>query len=83
MLYEITNRRGSAATVEVIDRYPVAAHEDVEVTVPDDATPPTERDVEDQPGVILWRKDLGPGQSWRIDHQYLVSYPADKRISRR
>ena len=69
MLFEISNRRGAGTQVEV--------------QISRDATAPDEQGVDDKPGVIVWRKDLQPGETWRITHTYDVSYPADKRIIRR
>lgn len=83
MLFEISNHRGALTHVEVIDRYPVAVNEDVEVEIFREASTPDEKDLHDKPGVILWRKDLQPGETWRITHAYEVSYPADKQIIRR
>lgn len=82
-LFEITNRRASPTLVEVIDRYPVARNEDIEVDVPRTATEPTETDVDERPGVILWRRELPPNEPWRIEHRYTVSYPSDKALTRR
>ncbi len=79
-LFEITNRRGDDAVVEVFDRYPTAVNEDIEVSVPAAATPPTQKDFADKPGVVVWRRSLAPGEQWRISHQYEVSYPADKSL---
>ena len=76
----MTNRRGSPTLVEVYDRIPVSEDEDIEVRVPKTATPPTERDADGRPGVVVWRDTLGTGESLDIKHQYTVSYPADKRI---
>ena len=75
-VFEITNRRNAASAVEVLDRYPVSRNRDVEVEVPKTATPPDERDMNDQPGLVMWKKELGPGESWRIQHQYTITYPA-------
>ena len=79
-LFEITNRRGDATVVEVFDRYPTAVNEDIEVSIPAAATPPTQKDFDDKPGVVLWRKSLAPAEQWRISHQYELSYPADKSL---
>lgn len=81
-LFEITNRRSTSSYVEVRDLYPVARNKDIDVEVPRTATPPDERDLDDQPGLILWRKELSPGESWRIRHQYSISYPAKMLLSR-
>lgn len=74
-LFEIINRRDTPTFVEVLDRIPVARNRDIDVEVPRTATPPTERDLDDQPGIVLWRNTVGAGESWRIRHQYTVSYP--------
>lgn len=82
-LFDITNRRGSDTLVEVFDRYPVAANDDIEVSVPRTATTPTETDFKDKPGVIVWRQTLNPGASTQIRHQYEVSYPASMQLNPR
>jgi hypothetical protein len=81
-VFEITNRRTAPSYVEVMDLYPVSRNKAVEVEVPRSATVPDERDLDDKPGLILWKKTLGPGEVWRIRHQYAVSYPADMVLSR-
>ncbi|ANO51161.1 mucoidy inhibitor MuiA family protein [Woeseia oceani] len=81
-IFEIANRRQSETLVEVVDRYPVPRNKDIEVDVARNSTAPTETSFNDQPGVILWRKALEPNESWRIQHQYTVTYPADKVLSR-
>ena len=82
-LYKLTNRGDRPTMVEVLDRIPVAENEDITVTVPRSATRPTEKDLEDQPGVVLWKQTMKNGEDWRIRHQYTVSYPADQRLRRR
>jgi uncharacterized protein (TIGR02231 family) len=79
-VFEITNRRAAPSYVEVMDRYPVARNKSVDVEVPRTATAPD--DLNDQPGLVLWKKTLGPGEVWRIRHQYDVSYPANMVLSR-
>lgn len=82
LLFEVTNRRRSATEVEVFDRYPVARNEDIKVEIPRDATEPSERDVDEEPGVIVWRRSLLGGESWQIDHRYTISYPKNRRLER-
>ena len=79
-LFEIVNRHTSTTTVEVIDYYPVARNERITVSVPGDATPPDETDLEDRPGVITWQKELDAGETWRILHQYEISHPRNTFI---
>ncbi len=79
-LFEIVNRHTRSTRVEVVDYYPVARNERITVSVPGNATPPDETDLEDRPGVIVWHKELDTGETWRILHQYEVSYPRDTYI---
>lgn len=81
-LFEVTSRRNSPTVVEVYDHYPVTQNTDIEVEIPRGATRPTERDVDDRPGVILWRKTLAANKPWRIEHRYTISYPRDARLGR-
>lgn len=76
-LFEIVNRHATPTDIEVLDYYPVPRDERIEVTVPRGATPPDTRDLEERPGVIAWRRQLDPGENWRIVHRYEVSYPGD------
>ncbi len=82
-LFEIVNRHATATDIEVLDYYPVSRDERIEVTVPRDATPPDSRDLEERPGVIAWRRQLDPGENWRIVHRYEVSYPDDTVLAAR
>lgn len=79
-LFEIVNRHTRTTRVEVIDYYPVARNERITVSVPGDATTPDKTDLEDRPGVITWQKELNAGETWRILHQYEISYPKDTNI---
>ena len=80
-LFEIVNRHSRATTVEVVDYYPVSRDERIEVTVPRDATKPDEENVDERPGVVVWRRALEPGERWRIAHRYEVSFPRDAMLS--
>lgn len=80
-LFEIVNRHSEATEVEVVDYYPVPRDERIDVSVPDSATEPDEQDLDDRPGVVAWRRELAPGERWRISHRYEVSYPQDTWIA--
>jgi len=82
VIYRVTNTRDKAAIVEVTDRIPVPAHEDVKVEALKSATPATTRDVDDKAGVITWRKELKPGEVWEIRHEYRITYPGDTVLGR-
>ncbi len=74
-LFELRNQRERATLVEVFDRYPVSRDKSIEVKVPRSATEPSATDLEGAPGLIVWRKRLDGGDSWKIRHRYEVSYP--------
>lgn len=80
-LFEVVNRHSRQATIEVVDYYPVARDERIEVSVPRSATKPDEENIDERPGVIVWRKTLEPGERWRIAHQYEVSFPRDTMLT--
>lgn len=81
-LFEITNTRSQPTTVEVRDRVPVSRNDDVDVEIPGEATAATERDIDDQPGLLIWRRELGADETWRVRHIYTVSYPDGKILTR-
>ncbi len=80
-LISVTNHRDTPSQIEVYDRWPVSRHEDVRVSVPRNATPPTAKDIEDRPGVLLWKKSLEGGESWEIRHAYSLTHPSDAMIN--
>ncbi|MEM1261067.1 MAG: mucoidy inhibitor MuiA family protein [Pseudomonadota bacterium] len=82
-LYEIVNRRATPTLIEVWDRYPVAEDRDIRVDVDDSATTPTATDVDDEPGIIKFERQLSGGESWTIRQRYTVSYPQKQRLVRR
>lgn len=82
LIYRVTNNHQQAATVEVTDRLPVSAHEDVKVEILKGATAAETKDVDDKAGVISWKKVLKPGEVWEIRHEYRITYPADMVLDR-
>lgn len=78
----IENNGSSGSSLEVLDYYPVARHEDIRVEVHRDATAPSKTDIDDRPGRIAWTKDLDSGGTWKILQRYSVSYPRDTLLSR-
>ncbi|WP_262691802.1 DUF4139 domain-containing protein [Kordiimonas aestuarii] len=82
LVYRVTNNRDKKAVVEVTDRLPVPAHEDVKVELLKGATQATTKDVDSKAGVITWKKELAPGEVWEIHHEYRITYPADMVLIR-
>ncbi|WP_417448781.1 mucoidy inhibitor MuiA family protein [Kordiimonas sp.] len=82
LVYRVTNNRDKKAVVEVTDRLPVPAHEDVKVELLKGATQATTKDVDSKAGVITWKKELAPGEVWEIRHEYRITYPSDMALQR-
>ncbi len=80
-LFEIVNRHSRQTTVEVVDYFPVSRDERIEVSIPRTATKPDEENLDERPGVVVWRKALDPGERWQIAHQYEVSFPKDTMLT--
>ncbi len=80
--FRITNNNTVPVTMEVFDRIPNSQHEDLKIDQLSGSTNPTARDVDEQPGVIMWRKTLAPGEIWAINNWYKISYPEGKRLTR-
>jgi uncharacterized protein (TIGR02231 family) len=78
--YEITSYHAAALPIEVIDRVPVPTESGIDVKVLDGATPPTERNLDGNEGVYLWRFDGTPRQTQTIRHYYSVRYPSDREL---
>ncbi|WP_068304739.1 mucoidy inhibitor MuiA family protein [Kordiimonas lacus] len=76
----VTNNHTSPMTVEIFDQVPVSGHEDVKVRTLSDATKPTETDMDDKQGLMMWRKTMAPGEVWKINHSYRVTYPSDMML---
>ncbi|HXS80769.1 MAG TPA: mucoidy inhibitor MuiA family protein [Gammaproteobacteria bacterium] len=78
--YEITSYHAAALPIEIIDRVPVPKESGIDVKVLDGATPPTERNLDGNEGVYLWRFDGTPRQTQTIRHYYSVRYPSDREL---
>jgi uncharacterized protein (TIGR02231 family) len=65
--------------VVVEDQLPVSG--DAELVVAMQAEPPpTQRDIDDRPGVVAWRLVLAPGEERRIRFGFTVTAPRDRRV---
>ncbi len=73
----VTNNHTTPMTVEIFDQVPVSGHEDIKVKTLSGATEPTEVDMNDKQGLMMWRKTMAPGEVWKINHSYRVTYPSD------
>lgn len=78
--FRITNNHDAPMTIEVFDARPNSMNEDLEVELLRGSTRTTEVDYEDQPGIVMWRKVVAPGEIWEIDHWYQVRFPTDMAV---
>lgn len=80
----IKNLHTSAIQLQLVDRAPVAMHQDIKVEFTMDKGPqPTEKDVNDRRGTMLWEMKAEPGEEKTLGFGYKVTAPADKSISYR
>lgn len=76
----IHNHHKQDIAVRILDRLPVAQHEDIVVKISDSTTDPTETDLDDHAGVLAWDLDLKSGQEETLEFGYSLSFPADRPI---
>lgn len=78
--YVIDNRHQTAIDVLVLESTPVSQSEeiDVERTL---QPAPTEIDWKGRPGVVGWKKQLAPNETWKIDVGYTITYPKEGSVS--
>lgn len=78
--YQITmsNQHDKPYPIALYDNIPVAAHEDITVELSGDA--PSDKDIDDKKGVLVWKRTLQPGAEQRLRYGYSVSYPKDKNV---
>jgi uncharacterized protein (TIGR02231 family) len=78
--FEVTSFHTESVSVEIVDRLPVPRDADIKVTIPKTATKPTQNDVDDKSGLILWRFNATPRVPVVILHQVQVEWPADREL---
>lgn len=76
----LTNHHQRKLPVSVFDQLPVSRDESIKVSLSEDSTRPSDRDVEARAGVLEWKRTLDPGESWTIHFGYDVRYPQDKQV---
>lgn len=77
---EVHNRHRIALPVTIYDQLPVARDEQIKVTLSDDTTPPTQRDVDNRSGVLAWRQELKTQGKQVILFGYSVSFPQGREV---
>lgn len=78
--YQFTNRHNRNIRLQVLGSEPISRDDNLKVAVTH--TPPvTERDWNDNKGMVAWDFNLPSQQSQVIQSTYQVSYPANKELS--
>jgi len=78
---EVTSHHDRPLPMTVLMRLPKALDADIVVEPLADMTSPSVRDHEGKAGVWVWRRELAPGDPWRIDFAYRVRWPEEKTIT--
>lgn len=77
----ITNHHDEPVEIVMLDQYPVARDERIEVELSDRTTSPLREDVNGRDGVVAWDLELAAGESQTIRFGYSVVHPADLEIT--
>jgi len=78
----VKNLHTQPIKLHVIDRIPVAKHQDIKVDFTMDKGPqPSAKDVNGRRGVMLWAVKTGPDEEAQIGFGYRITSPADKPIA--
>ena len=80
-LIEITNLHKRTIKTRVLEPFPVARDERIEITMSDNTTEPDERDAEGTEGLLAWDMSLQPAETRLIRVGYRISYPTDLNIT--
>lgn len=70
--------RADPITVE--EQLPVAENADIQVEMLPSSTPPTQKDVRDQRGVMAWTMEVPAGETREVKFGWRVRWPADKTV---
>lgn len=80
--FRMTMRNGHAAPLKMTieDQLPVTENSEIQVELMPSSTPPTQRDVRDQRGVMAWTMDVPAGETKEIKFGWRVKWPAEKSV---
>lgn len=79
--FEIANFHTYPIQIEVLDRIPIAKGGDVQIELPAGSTPPTKKDFESKPGVLMWALNVEPRQTATVKHYVEIRYPNDLALA--
>lgn len=78
--YQFTNQHNRNVRLQVLSAEPVSSDDSIKVTATHTPTV-SQKDWNDNKGMVAWEFDLPSKQSQVLQSTYKVSYPADKKLS--
>lgn len=80
--FKIAVRNGHVSPVKMTieEQLPVAENSEIQVEMLPTSTPPTQRDVRDQRGVMAWTMDIPPGETRDVKFGWRVRWPSEKSV---
>jgi len=72
---KITNNHAFPIDVLIKDNLPVSEHEDILVTMSSNSTKPTQKNIDDQSGILGWHYEMAAGAKQEVDFGYKISWP--------
>ncbi|MGB1316033.1 MAG: DUF4139 domain-containing protein [Chitinophagales bacterium] len=79
LAYEISvkNKKSIPIEIEILDQIPVSQTKDIVIELLEKGTAVYTKDY----GKLLWRFELGSGQSKKLDFSYSAKFPKDQKVS--
>ena len=77
--FVLSNLHKSAIDVLVLESAPVSQSEEIEVERQYQPQP-NEVDWKGRPGVVAWKKQLAPSETWKIEVGYSITYPKEGSV---
>lgn len=77
----IKNLHNFPMDVTIVDRLPVANHEDIKIAMLSGTTKPSEEDVDGKRGILHWDLTMEAGSSAKVDFGYRITWPKAMDIS--
>ncbi len=76
----VKNLHDRPMRITVLDQTPFAENAAITVEPLPNATPPTERNLQDKRGVMAWTWEYKPGEEKEIRHGFRMRWPGDREI---
>lgn len=76
----LRNAHAVPVRITVEEQLPVAENADIQVEMLPSSTPPTQKDVRDQRGVMAWTMEVPAGETREVKFGWRVRWPADRTV---